>query len=49
MHVYKIVHGCDFNTYDKFNLTKQFLHGYKFLNAILTEMKTFEEECARAQ
>ena len=39
MHVYKIVHGGDFNTNDNFYFTELFTHGYK-LNAILTDMKT---------
>ena len=41
MHVYKIVQGGNFNINDKFNfdLTKLFMHGYKFLHAILTDMK----------
>ena len=42
MHVYKIVHGGDVNKNVNFNCTKLFMHGfmhgYKFLNAILTEM-----------
>ena len=34
------MHGGDFNkTNGKFNFTKLFMHGYKFLNAISTEMK----------
>ena len=48
MHVYKIVHGGDVNKNVNFNCTKLFMHGfmhgYKFLNAILTEMKTEEKE-----
>ena len=39
MHVYTHVHGDDFNKNGNFNCTKLSMHGYKFLNAILTEMK----------
>ena len=40
MYVYKILHGGDFNKNGKINFTKLYMHGQKFLNAILTEMKT---------
>ena len=44
MYVYKSVHRGDFNKNGKLNFTKLFLHGYKFLNAILTEMKLNRKE-----
>ena len=44
MHVYNIVHGGDCNKNCNFNFSKLSMHGYKFLNAILTEMKTSEKE-----
>ena len=34
------LHGGDFNTNGNLNFTKLVMHGYKLLNAILTEMKT---------
>ena len=40
MHVYKFVHGGDFNNHDDFDFTRLFMHGYKFLNAIFKKMKT---------
>ena len=42
MCVYKIVHEGDFNKNDNFDCTKLCTHGYKFLNATLTEMNTSE-------
>ena len=44
MHVYKHVHGGDFNTNGNLNFTKLFMNGHKSSNAILTEMKTQDEE-----
>ena len=46
MHVYTIVHGGEFNKKDnKFWILRNFfMHGYKFLNAIFTEMKIKQKE-----
>ena len=44
MHVYKIVHGGEFNKNGNLNFTKLFMNGHKSSNAILTEMKTQEKE-----
>ena len=41
MQSYRSVQGSDFNKSDNFNFTKLFMHGYKFLNAILTEHGDF--------
>ena len=40
MNVYNIVHGGEFNKMAIWILRNYFMRGYKFLNAIFTEMKT---------
>ena len=44
MHVYKIVDGGEVNKNSNMNLRNYFMHGYKFLNAIFTEIKIEERE-----
>ena len=42
MHVHKIVHGDDFDNNDISIFTKLVMHGYNVLNAIWTEIKTYD-------